>query len=49
MTVKKPKYELAYEYEDVITYTCPVRGEVRETIKVKRYGSQPSTSTQTCR
>lgn len=40
MALKKEKYELLYKYQAEITYLCPVRGEVTETVTVKRYNSQ---------
>ena len=40
MALKKEKYELLYEYKAEITYTCPERGEVTETVTVQRYDGQ---------
>ena len=40
--LKKAKYEVEEEYDEVVEYNCPKRGKVKQIIKVKRYKSQSS-------
>lgn len=37
--IKPKKFQVEAEYETEVTFTCPLRGVVTQTVKVKRYES----------